>query len=137
MNKLLLLGLSCFFLCQCKTVKISGPVPNPPLRHLAVVNNEDVHMDDFQGQMVEQIRAMGIQATVVPAAPGKADYLTYTANWRWDLGMYLWRFTATLHRPNGPVRSVMYGNTGLDLRKFGEGQDKIRSPMRQLLLGRP
>jgi hypothetical protein len=31
----------------------------------------------------------------------------------------------------------MYGNTGLDLRKFGEAEDKIREPMRQMLLGRP
>ena len=47
MNKLLILGLSCLFLCQCKTVKISGPVPNPPIKHLAMVNNEDVHMERF------------------------------------------------------------------------------------------
>lgn len=137
MIKFLLLGLSCLFLCQCKTVRVTGPVPNPPIKHLAVVNNEDVHMDDFQSQMVDQIRAMGIQTAVVSTPPGNEDYLTYTANWRWDLGMYLWRFTATLHRPQSPLRSVLYGNTGLDLRKFGEGQDKIRSPMRQLLLGRP
>jgi hypothetical protein len=112
-------------------------VPNPPIKHLAVVNNEDVHMDDFQSQMVDQIRAMGIQTSVVTAPPGNADYLTYTANWRWDIGMYLWRFTANLHRPQGALRSVMYGNTGLDLRKFGEAEDKIREPMRQMLLGRP
>ncbi len=137
MNPFLLLGLSCLFLCQCKTVSVTGPVPNPPIKHLALVNNEDVHMDDFQSQLVDQIRAMGIHTTVVTAPPGNADYLTYTANWRWDIGMYLWRFTATLHRPQGQVRSVMYGNTGLDLRKFGEAQDKIREPMRQMLLGRP
>lgn len=63
-------------------------MPNPPIKHLAVVNNEDVHMDDFQSQMVDQIRAMGIQTSVVSAPPGNADYLTYTANWRWDIGMY-------------------------------------------------
>jgi hypothetical protein len=137
MNKLLLLGLSCLFLCQCKTVKISGPVPNPPLKHLAVVNNEDVHMDDFQSEMVGQIRAMGINTTVVHTPPGKADYLTYTAIWRWDLGMYLRRFKATLHRPQTPLRSVVYENTGLDFSKFGDAPDKIRSPMRQFLLGSP
>ena len=137
MYKLFLITLSCLFLCQCKTVKISGPVPNPPLKNLAVVNNTDVHMDDFQSFMVDQIRDMGIKTTVVTTPPEKADYLTYTAIWRWDFGMFLRRFNATLHRPNSPLRSVTYENGGLDFSKFGEGPDKIRSPMRQLLLGQP
>lgn len=135
MNKLLLLVLVSLLLCQCKTVIISGPVPHPPLKHLAVVNNDDVHMDDFQSFMVGQIRDMGIKTTVVQAPPGNADYLTYTAIWRWDFGMYLRRFRATLHRPQSPPRSVVYENGGLDFSKFGEGPDKIRTPMRQLLLG--
>ncbi len=136
MNKFLLV-LGCFLLCQCKSVDLSGPVPNPPVTHLAVVNNEDVHMDDFQPAMVEQIRAMGIQTTVVTTLPANTDYLTYTANWAWDLGMFLRHFRATLHRSGSPLRSVVYQNGGLDLSKFGEAPDKIRSPMRQLLLGRP
>lgn len=139
MTRLLLPGLCCLLLCQCqfKTVKLSGPVPNPPVTQLAVVNNNDIHMDDFQSQMVDQIRAMGIATTVVGAPPANADYLTYTANWQWDFGMYLKYFKATLHRGMGTTRSVTYENGSLDFSKYGEAPDKIRSPMRQLLLGQP
>lgn len=137
MNKIFLLGLSCLLLCQCKSVRISGPVPNPPVTHLAVVNNDDVHMDDFQPAMVDQIRGMGINTTVVTTPPANSDYLTYSANWAWDFGMYLRYFKATLHRGRVPLRSVVYENGGLDFSKFGEAPDKIHAPMREFLLGEP
>jgi len=137
MNKIFLLGLSCLLLCQCSSVRFSGPAPNPPITQLSVVNNDDVHMGDFQEQLVDQIRAMGISTTVVSTPPqGNMDYLTYTANWRWDLGMYLRYFKATLHRGQTATRSVVYENVNV-FTKFGEAENKVRVPMRQLLLGRP
>jgi len=139
MNRFLLLGLSCLFLCQCKSVTLSGALPKTPVKHLVIVNNDDVHMRDFQAAMVEQIHDMGINTTVMKTAPESTDYLTYSSssNWSWDLSMYVRHFKATLHRHGKPLRSVVYETTGLSPGKFGEAPGKIRSPMRQLLLGRP
>ncbi|MGV3662513.1 MAG: hypothetical protein ACO1TE_20175 [Prosthecobacter sp.] len=137
MNRLLLLGLSCLLLCQCKSVTLTGSAPNPPVKHLVIMDNDDVHMDDFQSELVNQIHEMGISTTVMKTIPENTDYLTYSANWYWDLGMYLRYFKATLHRQRTPLRSVVYENGGLDFSKYGEAPDKIRSPMRELLLGRP
>ncbi len=137
MCKLFLVVFSCLLLCQCKSITASGPLRNPPVKQLAVVNNSDVFMDDFQTEMVNQISAMGINTTVVATPPAKGDYLTYTAFWTWDLGMFLSHFKATLHRPNTAERSVVYENGGLDFSKFGEFQDKIPQPLHELFHGKP
>lgn len=136
MKHLLLLALYSLFLCQCNSVTVKGSAPNPPVKHLAIVNNDDIHMSGTQPEMVKQIQAMGISVEVVDKAPaGDVYYLTYSANWYWDLAMYLRYFQADLHRGTTVVGSVEYNTSGADMNKFGRTENKIRPLLRQLILG--
>lgn len=136
MTKRLLLALTSLFLCQCNLTRVTGHVPNPPVTRLAIVNNDDIHMDEFQPEIVKQARAMGIDARVVDAPPPGDEYhMTYVANWSWDLAMYLRYFKANLYRGPVKVRSVEYNTSGLDMNKFGRTANKLRPHLQQLLIG--
>jgi len=68
--------------------------------------------------------------------PENADhYLTFTANWRWDLAMYLSYFQATLFSREGRLGEVEYdarrGGSRLD--KFGATTEKVEPLMIELL----
>lgn len=123
-------------LCQCNSVRHTGSAPNPPITKLAVLKNDKIHMSGFQPELVKQVREMGIAAEVVDAAPqDDTPYLTYTANWSWDLAMYLRYFKADLFRGAARIGSVEYKASDFDMGKFGATENKIRAPLRRLLRG--
>ena len=136
MKLLLTLLLPCLFLCQCDSVKVTGAAPNPPISHLAIVNNDDIHMSDFQPELIRQVQAMGIKTEVVTAPPaGNVHYLTFAANWAWDIVMHLQYFRAELHQGPTVIGTVKYEASGLDMNKYGNTAQKTRPMLRQLLLG--
>ena len=132
----LLVAVSLLCLCQCNSLHTTGSAPNLPITKLAIVKNDKIHMSGFQPELVKQVGEMGITAEVVDVAPqDESYYLVYTANWSWDLAMYLRYFRAELYR--GPVRvgSTEYRTSDLDMNKFGATANKIRGPLRRLLRG--
>ena len=136
MKHFFLLTLSCLSLCQCSSVKVSGTAPNPPVSRLAIVRNDKTFMSEMEPEIVKQVKAMGIVTELVDAPPSdNSYYMTYTANWSWDLAMYLRYFQANLHQGPILVNSVDYKTSGLDLNKFGQTDNKIRPLLRQLILG--
>ena len=137
MKQIIPLLLCSLFLVQCNTTTVSGGLPaGTKISKLAIVNNNDIHMAGLQPEMVRQIREMGIATEVVDAPPSGNDYyLTYTANWSWDLAMYLRYFKANLHQGPVQIGSVEYNTSGADMNKFGHTDAKIRPLLRQLLLG--
>lgn len=134
--KHLLLLLACSLLCQCNSLQYTGNPPNPPLTKLAIVKNPKLHMDGMQPEVVKQVNEMGIAATLVDAPPANNEpYLTFTANWAWDLAMYLRYFKAELHQGGQKTGGVEYKTSGSDMSKFGHTDEKIRPMLRKLLLG--
>lgn len=135
MTKLFLLALSALLLCQCNSTRVVGHVPNPPVTRLAIIRNNDLHMEELEPEILRQVRAMGIDARLVNTPPrGNEYHMTYVANWYWDFAMYLRYFQATLHRGPTRVRGVEYSTSGLDMNKFGHTANKVRPLLRQLLI---
>jgi hypothetical protein len=136
MKHLFLLTLSCLSLCQCNSVKVSGTAPNPPVSQLAIVKNDKTFMEEMEPEIVKQVQSMGIVTELVDTPPSdNRYYMTYTANWSWDMAMYLRYFQASLHQ--GPIvtNSIEYKTSGADMNKFGHTDNKIRPLLRQLILG--
>jgi hypothetical protein len=136
MKYILLLTLFCLSLSQCNSVKVSGITPNPPVTRLAIVRNDKIFMSEMEPEIVKQVKAMGVVTELVDTPPSdNSYYMTYTANWAWDLAMYLRYFQASLHQGPILVNSVDYKTSGLDLNKFGHTDNKIRPLLHQLILG--
>jgi hypothetical protein len=100
------------------------------------VKNDKTFMEEMEPEIVKQVQSMGIATELVDAPPSdNRYYMTYTANWSWDMAMYLRYFKASLHQ--GPIvtNSIEYKTSGADMNKFGHTDNKIRPLLRQLILG--
>jgi len=134
-NILTLLSL-CTILCRCNSTRYTGSAPNPPLTKLAIVKNDKLHMSGMQPEVVKQVQAMGIATTLVDAPPATDEpYMTFTANWKWDMAMYLKYFKAELFQNQQKVSGVEYKASGMDLSKFGHTDEKIRPMLRKVFFG--
>jgi len=94
-------------------------------------------MEGLHPEIETQVRALGfpVESFSGPRPAAARHVLSYTANWRWDMAMYLTYFEAKLSE-NGHV----VGTTTYDARfgggrfdKFGPTADKIRPQLRELL----
>jgi hypothetical protein len=99
--------------------------------------NPKVHMKEFQNELASQLKGLGYSVESFEGErPKQARHmLTYTANWRWDMAMYLTYFQATLLEDNRVLGRIEYDANmgGARPDKFGRTADKIRPLLIDLL----
>lgn len=104
---------------------------------LYIEENPATHMAALLPEMVNHLRASGFNVEVVAqgGSPIDAYYMTYTANWRWDMAMYLYYFKATLVRKGQVLAEAEYDarSGGGSPNKFGATMDKIRPLLDEML----
>jgi hypothetical protein len=97
-----------------------------------VERNKYVLMGGLNAEIVSQLQGLGFDVgTYDEGAPRPADgeyWIVYTANWRWDMAMYLTYFQATLLDNGRVLGRVSYDATwgGGRPDKFGRTGEKIR-----------
>lgn len=93
-------------------------------------------MDGFQPEVQRQIEAKHIPTKVYTGArPAECShYVEYTANWQWDMAMYLTYAEFRVYDARGLTGSAFYDarRGGGRLDKFGHTADKIRPLIDQL-----
>lgn len=96
-------------------------------------------MEGLLDELVAQIQGMGFESeSYIGDRPANAKhYLTYTANWSWDMAMYLTYFRATLYDDGRVLGEVEYDAKmgGANMGKFGKTAEKVR-PLLEELLGK-
>ena len=102
-----------------------------------VQNNPRVLMDGLLPEIVAQIRELGFPSESYTGDRPEAvrHYITFTANWNWDMAMYLTYFRATLYEEGRVLGEAEYDAKmgGANMNKFGKTADKIRPLLTQLL----
>jgi len=75
----------------CAITQNVKPVSSTGITSICIKNNSKVQMDGFIKELRAQVEAKGIKTTVFDGErPASCKYsMDYTANWRWDLAMYL------------------------------------------------
>lgn len=136
---LLLLSLATLFLASsCSIVKNVTPVQTgKTIEKIYVERNKNVKMDGLHPEILEQLRSLGFQTDSYDGAlPAAATYtLVYTANWNWDMAMYLTYFQATLLENGKVLGRAEYDSRrgGANMGKFGKTAEKIRPLLMDLL----
>lgn len=131
----LIIAFTCLFLTQCTHSRVSPVGNGQAIQKVYIVKNDKVHMSGLLPEMDKQIQAMGYATEIVAEEPvTNVHYLTFTANWKWDVAMYLSYFKATLHEGPRIVGTGEYDArfAGLALTKFGHTDDKIRPVLLRL-----
>jgi hypothetical protein len=123
-------------LAGCSITQTVDPLQPARVSQVCVLDNKDILMDEFQPEIQKQIEAKHIPTMVYAGArpPQCSHYLEYTANWQWDMAMYLTYAEFRVYDSKGLAGSAFYDarRGGGRLDKFGHTADKIRPLIDQL-----
>jgi hypothetical protein len=127
-----------FLLAGCAITQAVKPVRTAGITSLCIKNNPQVRMDGFAPELRAQIEKKGIRTTMFEGErPATCKYhVEYTANWRWDLAMYLVYAQINVHEDG-----LLIGQATYDARagggrpdKFGPTAEKLKSLLDALLV---
>lgn len=129
------LTLACLA-AGCAIDQKVSPVSGPRIASVCIQQNDEVLMDGFLPALRKQIESRGVATTVFQGdAPVDCRHrLTYTANWQWDLAMYLTYVQIEVRDGDALIGSANYDARlgGLNLEKFGATETKLQPLIAQL-----
>jgi len=133
-----LFSLVLVLLSGCTIAQTVTPAPaGTKIEKIYVQQNRNVHMDGLHEELLQQLRGLGIEAVSFEGTrpPEAVHMLSYTANWRWDMAMYLTYFQASLLEEGRVLGRAEYNATmgGARPDKFGKTAEKIRPLLIDLL----
>lgn len=113
-----------------------NPVSKIELKQMCVVQNPRVSQAGFLSAMEDALRQKGFEVRVVPqgSGPGTCPLVAeYTANWQWDLALYLAYAEIKVYQDQKQVGSAMYNARHvIGTSKFIKGEEKVRELVGQL-----
>lgn len=115
-----------------------SPVRDDINKILCVEKNDKVLMEGFHSELISQLETMGIKTqthTFESKIPEGCIYsMDYTANWQWDMAMYLVYADIKVYRGDRVIGKIEYdakmGGGRLD--KFGTTANIIRPLLQRL-----
>ena len=135
---------SCLLICAavfsgCSISQRVIPAPaGTNIDTLYIENNSAVLMSGLVEEIQRQVRSMGYDTKIYSGErPKEAIYcLKYTANWKWDMAMYLTFFHATLLEEDRVLGTAEYDarSGGANVGKFGHTAEQLRPILTQLLV---
>lgn len=117
------LAATALTLTGCAITQNVRPVTTAQIPMLCIKKNPAVMMSEFVTELESQVRAKGIQTRTYEgdASPAGCKHrLEYTANWRWDLAMYLVFADLRVYEDD-----LLIGQANYDARAGGARMDKF------------
>jgi hypothetical protein len=128
--------LASLVLTSCITNNVKK-IDRQEIAEICIRENPEVLMDGFLPNLIEEIERKGIRARVYQdSAPADCSYtMIYTANWNWDMAMYLSYAHIVLYREGTKIGEATFDArlAGLDLSKFASAESKIDPLIAELL----
>lgn len=126
-------------LSGCAIHQVVQPVAHFDQKDVCVVENPAVKYD-FLPALKNAIGARGYTVRQLPANAALNACpitVTYTANWRWDLAMYMAYADITVYQDAKPSGKATYDATrgGSNMNKFIKADQKIAELVKQLFPG--
>lgn len=136
MNRALIASIAAATLAGCAITQNVKPVTASGITEVCVKNNPQVMMDGFVKELRSQIEKKGIRTTQFDGErPGSCrHHVEYTANWRWDMAMYLVFAQINVYENGLAVGQATYDARGGGMRpdKWGPTADKLGGLVDQL-----
>jgi hypothetical protein len=108
---------------------------------IAIIENPAVRMEGFDDAIERSLERCGFTVEMLPKGTAKDArplVITYTANWSWDLDLYLSYAKIDLYRQGKHVADATYDATwgGAHLGKFVKADEKVDSLIYEMFPGR-
>ena len=128
---LLIVGLA-----GCAIHQNVKPVERFEGKQVCVIENPAVKYN-FLSAFKQSLEGLGFDVKVLPATSALRECpitVTYTANWRWDMAMYMAYAEIKVYNNGQPVGEAVYDSLkgGANMGKFIKGEDKIIELVNQL-----
>lgn len=134
--KIVLSVLAVALFCGCAINKNISPIDAPKTEKICVEKNGKVLMDGFHTELILQLEELGIETeTYLLERPDRCNvFMQYTANWTWDLAMYLSYLDIKVYDGNKLIGKAEYDSRwgGARLDKFGSTAEIIRPIIKEL-----
>lgn len=123
-------------LTACAIRQDIEPAASVTSGEICIIENPDVR-PGFLEVYRRELEAKGYKTRVVPATSTLFDcpqISRYTANWTWDMALYLSFADISVYEDGKRVGHVVYDSTqgGLNLTKFVRGETKVAELVNQL-----
>ena len=130
-------ALACAALvAACAINQNVRPVAATGLSEVCIKSNPQVMMGEFLPELRKQVESRGVKTSVYTGdRPASCrHHLEYSANWRWDMAMYLAFAKLDVYEDNLLVGQATYDalGGGFNMNKFGATADKLRVLVDQL-----
>jgi len=123
------LGAAVLLVSACSITQNVEPVAERRILEICFEKNDKVLMDGFLPELRKQVESRDIATRVYDGrAPQACRYtMEYTANWRWDLAMYLAYTQLQLYERGSLIGLAEYDarSGGGRMDKFGATAEKI------------
>ena len=125
------------FLSGCSIKQNIEPAELTNDAQLCIIENKAVR-EGFLVELVKVLDEKGIRYIVVDRGYSKGNCewtVNYTANWTWDLALYMSYASITVYRNGTLDGSAVYDSRsgGANLSKFIDAESKIRELVEQLM----
>lgn len=135
--KKVLMAATAFTVAGCAIHQNVSPVTALQGTEVCVVENPAV-LYDFLGALERALVARGYTVRKLPQGAALRECpvtTTYTANWRWDLAMYMAYAEIRVFKDGAPAGQAVYDalGGGGNMGKFIAAEDKIRELVNGLL----
>jgi hypothetical protein len=124
-------------LCACAIHQNVSPVAAVDSKQICVVVNPEVFNEGFLQAYGQALRAKGFEVKELPPGSSLIEcpvVSTYTANWQWDLAMYMNYAELKIYSNARPVGEAIYDSRhgSANLGKFIKADAKINELVNQL-----
>jgi hypothetical protein len=138
-KRLALLAAFSMLFTGCAINQTVRPVEHFADKKICIIDNPAVR-EGFVASYRQALEAKGYVAQQMPANSSIVECAitsTYTANWRWDLAMYMTYANIKVYNGGKPVGEALYdaNRAGLNTGKFINADKKIRELVDQLFPG--
>ncbi|RFF29953.1 Sbal_3080 family lipoprotein [Wenzhouxiangella sediminis] len=138
MKKTAIIVVAVTFLAGCAISENVVPVDSDKtIEKVYVRYSDDVHMEGLNDELVSQFRSLGFDAELYRGdTPDAAQHtFIFTANWAWDLAMYLTYFHGTLYEEGRMLGEAEYDarSGGSNFGKFGPTASKIKPLLTEMM----
>ncbi len=110
---------------------------NAQIEKIYVLHNERVHMEGINQALVDIFQSLGFESELYHGdrPVGALHTFTFTANWTWDMAMYLTYFRGTLLEDGRVIGEIEYDarSGGSNMSKFGSTESKIEPLIVEML----
>jgi hypothetical protein len=127
--RILCLFFAAGILSGCTIHQQVNPVNGKNIKSVSIIENTKVR-GSYLTALETSIRKHGVEPSVVPSGTPTKDYpyvITYTANWAWDLTMYMIYTQITVYENGTEIGSAVYdaAGGGANSKKFINAEEKV------------